>query len=106
MKALGEKQLGFLDSRTIRGSVAYKTALRSGIPAAYNSVFIDHHNNAKFMKEQLARLVSLAKHHGWAVGICHIRSETLKMLAQLDVSQFKEVRFITIPELFSSLGRP
>ena len=106
MKALGEKQLGFLDSRTIRGSVAYKTALRSGIPAAYNSVFIDHYNNAKFMKEQLARLVSLAKHHGWAVGICHIRSETLKMLAQLDVSQFIEVRFITIPELFSCLGRP
>lgn len=106
MEILGEKSIGFLDSRTIRGSVAYKTARRSGIPAAYNSVFIDHYNNAKFMKEQLGRLVALAKHHGWAVGICHIRSETLKVLAQLDVKHFEGVRFITMPELFSCLGRP
>ena len=106
MKALGERQLGFIDSRTIRGSVAYAIAKRHGLPSAYNSVFIDHYNDEKFMKEQLSRLVSLAKRHGWAVGICHIRSGTLKMLAQLDVSHFEGVRFVTVPELFSCLGRP
>lgn len=101
MKTLREHQIGFLDSRTVRGSVAYRVAVEHGLPTRYNSVFIDHYNNEKFIKDQIGKLVLQAKRRGWAVGICHIRPATLAVLQHLRPEHFEGVRFVTIPELFS-----
>ncbi|WP_286847329.1 MULTISPECIES: divergent polysaccharide deacetylase family protein [Aminobacterium] len=99
MEALVPLGKVFIDSRTSAASVAYKTALKFQVPTAYNSVFLDHEKDIRFMREQFNRAVTIAKRRGWVVAICHNRPDTIPFLQELHDSEINDVKFVTVPEL-------
>jgi polysaccharide deacetylase 2 family uncharacterized protein YibQ len=103
MDVLQEKGIPFVDSRTIGNSVAFATARARGLPLLYNSIFLDHEVDDKFMRKQMNRAISHRRRRGWVVVICHIRPHTLAYLKSLASEKFDTVEFVTIPKLFGAV---
>lgn len=82
LQRLKSRRLFFIDSQTTARSVAYKTAQELKIPSAYRHVFLDGEANEDYIKGKLLELFRLARRNGKAVGICHPREETLKVLKE------------------------
>jgi uncharacterized protein len=72
----------YIDSYTSAGSVAYQIAREQGVPAARRNVFLDDMNTETAVREQWERLVSIARHKGFALAIGHPRSATFKILEE------------------------
>lgn len=94
----------FIDSRTSHTSVAYQTALEKGIPALYNSFFLDNSDEEEEMEQMFLRAREAACRKGWVLAICHVRPATLSFLEKLCINEHNEVEFVTVPELFKALG--
>ena len=84
MTAMGSvlKQEGkyFLDSRTSSKTVAEQTMQNLGVPTTRRHVFLDNDSNQGLIKNQLDKLVAMAREKGMAVGIGHARPNTLAVL--------------------------
>jgi polysaccharide deacetylase 2 family uncharacterized protein YibQ len=90
MAELKTRNLFFLDSLTNPKSVAFETAIESGVKAARRDVFLDNEgNNPSYIRGQLDMLVDVARKNGKAIGIGHPHPATLselsKWLAETDV---------------------
>jgi len=83
MAVLKGRNLFFLDSRTIADSVAYKSAVRVGIPALQRDVFLDNERNVDNILEQFRVLIEIAKVKGEAIGIGHPYPETRQALSRV-----------------------
>jgi len=94
----------FIDSRTSSTSVAYETALEKGIPALYNSLFLDNSDEEEEIGQMFLRAREIACRKGWVLAICHLRPSTLSFLEKLCINDHNEVEFVTVPELFKALG--
>ena len=103
MDLLRERDLFFVDSLTSSRSVAYAEAVRAGIPAERNRIFLDYDNeNETTIAANLARLVQSAKSAGFAVGIGHPHPATAAVLArELPRLASQGVRFVTVSELMA-----
>ena len=82
LEKLKEKNLFFIDSRTTGDSVAYDIAQLMGVPSTYRNVFLDTETNEESIKKNLIKLYQLAQKNGQALGICHPRPATLKVLKE------------------------
>jgi uncharacterized protein len=85
LQALKRRHLFFVDSRTTADSVGYDLARKMGIPTAKRTVFLDNDLHPEAIRSQVRRLLNMARHKGWAIGIGHPHKETLKLL-QNDLS--------------------
>ncbi len=83
MAILRGRDLFFLDSRTIADSVAYKSAVKVGIPALQRDVFLDNDRNIDNILEQFRVLIEIARVKGEAIGIGHPYPETLQALSRV-----------------------
>lgn len=83
MATLKGRNLFFLDSRTIADSVAYKSALKAGIPALQRDVFLDNDRDVEKILDQFLVLIEIAKVKKQAIGIGHPYPETLKALTKV-----------------------
>lgn len=81
LEVVGERGMFYLDSRTSAESVAYRSAIEHGIPAAERQVFIDAEIAVEAIEEQFDRLLRLASERGAAVAIAHPHRPTLEVLA-------------------------
>ena len=98
--APGRGKLYFLDSRTTAETVAFEAARRAGVPAAMRSVFLDNEPDPVAIKVQVERLLALAREHGEAIAIGHLKPDTIAVLeAMLPVVPEQEVRFVFASEL-------
>jgi polysaccharide deacetylase 2 family uncharacterized protein YibQ len=84
-ETMKDKNLYFIDSRTSSRSLASDLARRMGIRSAVSSLFIDPGDGTKpfemvDIEDNLAELLSLARRHGQAIGICHPRPQTFAAL--------------------------
>lgn len=79
---LHQQGLFFLDSVTSAESVAVSTMRAGGVAAARRDLFLDHIDDFEYVLAQLHRLVEMAHEHGYAVGIGHVRPNTLLALQQ------------------------
>lgn len=90
MDVLKEEQLFFVDSRTHARSIAYKTALKMGLPTANRDIFLDHEITIDHIHIQFKKALAIAKRYGSAIAIGHPHKVTLKylnhVLPQLDGS--------------------
>jgi polysaccharide deacetylase 2 family uncharacterized protein YibQ len=93
---LKERGLFFVDSRTTAQTVAYREALRMGIPATNRDVFLDADADRSRIKSRLIELFKLARKKGRAVGICHPYPETLEML-KTSFRQFADYDLEVVP---------
>jgi polysaccharide deacetylase 2 family uncharacterized protein YibQ len=82
MPALRQRGLFFIDSRTTAQTVAYDTAERMGVRAAYRNVFLDDTPTREAVLAQLALAERKAKHEGWAIAIGHPHRATLAALEE------------------------
>jgi hypothetical protein len=81
----------FVDSGTTADSIAYQTAREMGIPSAARTVFLDNEDDPALIRARFDELVRSAQTQGEAIGICHFRPHTARVLAE------------TVPQL-SSMG--
>ncbi len=82
MDHLKNKDLYFIDSKTIGSSVAARIARDTGIPYAVRDVFLDHEINAEFIKNALKQLERTARDQGYAIAIGHPHKETIAALKE------------------------
>jgi len=80
LRALKRRHLFFVDSRTTPESVGYDLARKMGIPTARRTVFLDNDLHPEAIESQVRRLLNMARHKGWAIGIGHPHQETLMLL--------------------------
>ncbi len=100
MEVLKEKGKIFLDSRTIAASVGYKIARQAGVPTAKRDVFLDNVRDVKRIREQLDRLIAIAKKRGTAIGIGHPHRATYLALKKAIPEYLKDgVKFVYITAL-------
>ncbi|MEW6668353.1 MAG: divergent polysaccharide deacetylase family protein [Thermodesulfobacteriota bacterium] len=78
---LREANLFFVDSLTSSQSVAYETARRLEVPAAFRHVFLDHDLRERAILQSLERLRLHAQRHGSGIGIGHPHPETARAIA-------------------------
>ncbi len=103
MAELKDRNLFFVDSMTSPRSVAYAEAVRAGVPAARNRIFLyyDDENEAAILAN-LERLVQSARATGFAVGIGHPHVATAAVLTrEIPRLAAQGVRFVTMSELLA-----
>jgi hypothetical protein len=91
--------LFFVDSRTTPGSVAYDLARRMDVPTAKRTVFLDNDLDAPAMEFQVRRLLNMARHRGWAIGIGHPHKATVGALKNYLEKRDDEIEIVPVSEL-------
>jgi polysaccharide deacetylase 2 family uncharacterized protein YibQ len=103
MAVLKERGLFFLDSMTDPQSTGFSEAVRAGIPALRNNMFIDSQLDELGTVDvagQLGELEAIARRRGGAIGIAHPHEETLKALKRLlPQMAARGIEFVTVSEL-------
>ncbi len=80
MKMLAEKDLYFVDSKTIQSSVAANEAAEDGVPYAERDVFLDHVETPDAVHNALLQTERHAMRYGQAIAIGHPKTVTIKAL--------------------------
>ncbi|MDD4294850.1 MAG: divergent polysaccharide deacetylase family protein [Candidatus Omnitrophica bacterium] len=75
-----KKNLIFVDSKTTPDSVAFGIAKSMDIPAAENSLFLDDSSDTELIRQQISKMLDLAKAKGKMVVIAHPRPNTFNIL--------------------------
>ena len=99
LKELKKRNLFYIDSRTTSDTVGFKLARDMGLPAAKRSVFLDNDLAPKSIRIQLERLLSMARHSGFAIGIGHPHKETLEILREYQSGIKTEFYVVHVSEL-------
>ncbi|MFC1684695.1 divergent polysaccharide deacetylase family protein [Pseudomonadota bacterium] len=97
--------LYFIDSRTSAVTVAEKTALDHGLPAASRDIFLDHERDPAAIRAQFQRLIAIAHRRGKAIGIGHPYPETMQVLMQ-ELARLGEYGVELIPVSHWINGKP
>jgi len=96
--------LCFVDSRTIHRSTALRAMLTAGVPAIGRDLFLDVKPDSASVVEQLYALASIARRRGWAVGIGHVKWNTLAAIQtvfpQLETENY---RFVSAGRLINEI---
>jgi polysaccharide deacetylase 2 family uncharacterized protein YibQ len=92
--------LFFIDSMTTQRSVVREAAKRAGVPTLSNDLFID--NAGEDPRENMEKIISIARRKGYAVGIMHLRRGTLKELRwMIGEAERAGVKFVTVSDMIS-----
>lgn len=93
MDSVASRNFYFIDSRTIADSVAYDMAVLKGIRTARRTSFLDNVVDSQTIASQIEELIDTARAEGNAVGICHLKGETVRALIAFQASDYPDVRF-------------
>jgi hypothetical protein len=85
---LKKRGLFYIDSRTAANTVAESSARLLQLPFAERDIFLDHEENAAFIRNQLNLLIKRAQAQGYAVAIGHPYPATVQVLQEF-VPQLK-----------------
>jgi len=80
---LRKENLFFIDSVTSEKSVGYELAKQMGLKTAKRDIFLDNKAEPDYIKEQVRKLIEVAKKNGKAVAIGHAKRTTLKVLKEV-----------------------
>jgi hypothetical protein len=96
MKTLKERDLYFIDSKTISTSVAAEIAASNGLKFEERDVFLDHELSLGFVEQALEKLERIAAARGYAIAIGHPHPNTIKVLRDW-LPTLKERGFELVP---------
>ena len=96
--ALRANNIDFIDSRTTAETKAPKVLENFGLKYVARDVFLDHHMDKKYIKEQIKKAIKVAKQHGTAIAIGHPHANTLLALSE-SKKLLKEVDLVYINRL-------
>jgi hypothetical protein len=90
----------FVDSRTTRNSVAESTMRKYGVPTNKRDIFLDNDLDEEKIKIQMLKLADIAERRGIAIGIGHVKPQTLAVLQrEIPDLQKKGFRFEFVSRL-------
>ena len=96
--ALQKNDILFVDSRTIGKTKAPKVLEHFGMKYVSRDIFLDHHPDKAYIKEQIKKAIALAKKRGHAIAIGHPHKATLEalyeskeLLKQVDLVQINQI---------------
>jgi polysaccharide deacetylase 2 family uncharacterized protein YibQ len=98
---LKRRGLYFIDSRTSGSSVAFKVAKKMALKTANRDIFLDNDLTDHALKSQMERLLSLARHKGWAIGIGHPHKKTLNLLKRYNATVNNKAEVVPVSNLVS-----
>ena len=102
MHELAAQNAFFVDSLTTPESVGHEMARRHGLPVTTRDVFLDNERGKLDINEQFNKLIRIARHRGYAVGIGHPYPETLAYLEEsLPLLEDAGVELVPVSELLS-----
>ncbi len=81
--ALKKRKLFYLDSWTTRKAVGKDAARSVGIPYLRRTIFLDNIDSKDAIRKQVNKLIEEARREGSAIGIGHMRKNTLTVLRQM-----------------------
>ena len=100
------KKMGlyFVDSRTSVQTLCKPSARLLQIPFAQRDVFLDHRQEARFIRKQVNELIRIARRNGYAVGIGHPYSTTYKVLREMLPELQKKVQLVPASKIVARIG--
>ena len=103
MEVIAERSMFFFDSRTSHRSIAYDSAIKHGLRAASNSLFLDGEPDRDKIASRMREALRLARGRGTIAVICHMRPDTVAFLEDfagefVDGNHESGVKFITLAE--------
>ena len=101
---LKKNDLFFIDSRTTAQTLCKPSARLFQIPFAQRDVFLDHQQDAQFIRKQIGELIRIARHKGYAVGIGHPHDITYEVLREMLPALRKDVQLVPASEIVHILG--
>jgi len=106
IKALAERRLFFVDSRTTAKSVAFDVARREGLPTFFRSVFLDDTETVPYTLGQLREFRHVIEEQGTALAIGHPYPSTIQALARFlpdfersDIQLVPASQLLSLPEV-------
>ena len=95
-----EKKKFFIDSRTASNSLAETTMRKYNVPTNKRNIFLDNELDEQKIKTQLLKLADVAEDKGIAIGIGHVKPQTLSVLKkELPILEEKGFRFEFVSKL-------
>ena len=91
---LKERQLYFVDSRSTVATVCRPSARMFQVPFAERDIFLDHFQEAGFVRKQFKELLREADRHGQAVAIGHPYPVTIEIFREVLPTLKKRVRLV------------
>ena len=101
---LKKRGLFFVDSRTTAKTLCKPSARMFKVPFAQRDIFIDHHQQPEFIRNQIKELIETARRQGEAVGIAHPYSTTYTVLKEMLPELKKSVEVVPASELVRIIG--
>ena len=95
-----EKKKFFIDSRTTSNSLAETTMRKYNVATNKRDIFLDNELDEEKINTQLLKLAELSEKKGIAIGIGHVKPQTLSVLErEIPVLQKKGFRFEFVSRL-------
>ena len=101
---LKSKNLYFVDSLTVAGSVGESSARLFKVPFEERDVFIDHVQDPDFIRGQMERLMRIAEKYGTSVGIAHPHEVTYQVMHQMMPELTRRVEVVPASQLVAPPG--
>jgi hypothetical protein len=99
-KEMKKRNLFFLDSLVTKKSICKDLAQELGIKIAKRDIFLDNINQKSYIKNQLKKLVYLAKMNGEAIGVGHDRKLTIEVIKEEMENLVKEdIEFVYLSQM-------
>ena len=96
LKAVKERNLFFLDSKTSPASYGYTLAKAMGLKALDRHVFLDNTRDIDYILSQLEELIRIAKKRGSAIAIGHPHPTTIAAIEK-SIEKFERAGVKVVP---------
>jgi polysaccharide deacetylase 2 family uncharacterized protein YibQ len=96
---LKQRKLYFVDSRSTADTVGRPSARMFKVPFAERDIFLDHFQDAKFIRKQFRRLIKEARQNGQAVAIAHPHRLTVELFKEMLPELQKQVQLVPASEI-------
>lgn len=105
MDELAQRNLAFIDSKTIANSIAAEVAVAHGLKYAERDVFLDHEDNVGFVRKSLKKLEKVARAQGSAIAIGHPKAATIQGLREwLPTLKDKGIEIVPVSRVLKNGG--
>lgn len=101
---LKKRGLFFVDSRTTPKTLCKPSARMFKVPFAQRDVFIDHHQQPEFIRQQINKLIEIADRYGVAVGIAHPHVITYTILKAMLPDLKEKVQLVPASHIVHIIG--
>ncbi|MDJ0814869.1 MAG: divergent polysaccharide deacetylase family protein [Desulfobacterales bacterium] len=101
---LKKRNLYFVDSRTSAQTLCKPSARLFQIPFAQRDIFLDHRQDADFIRKQISGLIRIARHNGYAVAIGHPNFTTYQVLREMMPALQNAVELVPASKIVKPIG--